>query len=84
MPYLKRRGSRAPLAHLKDWKPGFEPAVDRIPQTAPIGTGAADFGAAMKAMAAAGVRYAFVEEEETPANRVIEAIGKAYRFLSAL
>ena len=84
LPYLKRLGSRAPLAHLKDWKPGFEPAVDRIPPTAPIGTGVVDFPATMKAMAAAGVRYAFIEEEETPADRVIEAIGAAYRFLSAL
>jgi len=84
LPYLKRLGSRAPLAHLKDWKPGFEPAVDRIPRTAPIGTGVADFRATMKTMAAAGVRYAFIEEEETPADRVIEAIGEAYRFLFAL
>ncbi len=84
LPYLKRLGPRAPLAHLKDWKPGFEPAVDRIPRTAPIGTGVIDFRATMKAMAAAGVRYAFIEEEDTPADRVIGAIGAAYRFLSAL
>lgn len=84
LPYLARLGRRAALAHLKDWRGPIEPAVDRIPPTAPIGEGIIDFGAAMRAMTAAGVRYAFIEEEETPADRVIAAIGSAWRHLGRL
>lgn len=84
LPYLARLGRRAALAHLKDWRGPIEPAVDHIPPTAPIGEGVVDFGAAMRAMTAAGVRYAFIEEEETPADRVIAAIGSAYRHLDRL
>lgn len=84
LPYLERLGRRASLAHLKDWRGPIEPAVDRIPPTAPIGEGVVDFAAVMRAMTAAGVRYAFIEEEETPADRVIAAIGSAYRHLGRL
>ena len=84
LPYLARLGRRASLAHLKDWRGPIEPAVDRIPPTAPIGEGIVDFKAVERAMAAAGVRYAFIEEEETPADRVIAAIGSAYRHLGRL
>lgn len=84
VPYIERLGRRMPLAHLKDWKPGFEPAVDRTPPTAAIGEGVVDFSRIATAMAAASVRYAFIEEEETPADRVIAAIGNARRYLSAL
>ncbi|HWV61686.1 MAG TPA: sugar phosphate isomerase/epimerase [Sphingopyxis sp.] len=84
LPYLERLGRRAALAHLKDWQGPIEPAVDRVPPTAPIGEGIVDLKATMRAMTAAGVRYAFIEEEETPAGRVIAAIGSAYRHLSRL
>lgn len=84
LPYLARLGRRAALAHLKDWRGPIEPAVDRIPPTAPIGEGVVDFGATMRAMTAAGVRHAFIEEEETPADRVIAAIGSAWRHLGRL
>lgn len=84
LPYLARLGRRAALAHLKDWRGPIEPAVDRVPPTAPIGEGIVDFKAVMQAMSAAGVRHAFIEEEETPVDRVIAAIGSAYRHLRAL
>ena len=84
LPYLERLGGRAALAHLKDWRGPIEPAVDRIPPTAPIGEGIVDFKAMVRAMTAADVRYAFIEEEETPADRVIAAIGSAYRHLGRL
>lgn len=84
LPYLDRLGGRAALAHLKDWQGPIQPAVDRIPPTAPIGEGIVDFEAMMRAMSAAGVRYAFIEEEETPADRVIAAIGSAYHHLNRL
>ncbi len=84
LPYLARLGRRAALVHLKDWQGPIEPAVDRIPPTAPIGEGVVDFHTIMRAMAAAGVRHAFIEEEDTPADRVIAAIGSAYRHLVRL
>lgn len=84
LPYLARLGRRTVLAHLKDWRGPIEPAVDRVPPTAPIGEGIVDFHAIMRAMAAAGVRHAFIEEEDTPADRVIAAIGSAYRHLRRL
>lgn len=84
LPYLACLGRRASLAHLKDWRGPIEPAVDRIPPTAPIGDGIVDFQATMRAMSAAGVRHAFIEEEETPADRVIAAIASAYRHLGGL
>ena len=84
IPYFRMLGSRVTLAHIKDWRSPLEPAVDRIPPTAPIGKGVVDFPAIMAAMAAAGVRHAFIEEEDTPAEQVIAAIGSAYRYLSQL
>jgi sugar phosphate isomerase/epimerase len=84
LPYLARLGARAPLAHLKDWRKGFAPAVDRIPPTVPIGQGAVDFRAATAAMTAAGVSHAFIEEEETPADAVIAAIASAHHYLTGL
>jgi sugar phosphate isomerase/epimerase len=84
LPYFKRLGTRAPLAHLKDWVGPFEPGPERVPATAPIGTGVVDFPATMRAMTASGVRYAFIEDENRPADDVIAAIGSAYRYLSGL
>lgn len=84
LPYIERLGPRMPLVHLKDWKPGFEPAIDRIPPTATIGEGVVEFARIAAAMTAAGVRYAFIEEEDTPADRVIAAIGNARHYLSDL
>lgn len=84
LPYFRRLGQRIALAHLKDWKGPIEPAVDTVPPTAPIGTGIVDLAAAIRAMANAGVRHVFIEEEETPADQVVAAIGSAWRHLSAL
>lgn len=84
LPYFRRLGRRISLAHLKDWKGPIAPAVDKIPTTAPIGTGVVDFPAVFRAMTENGVRHALIEEEETPADRVIAGIGSAFRHLSAL
>lgn len=84
LPYVRKLGRRMPLAHIKDWNGPFDPAVDRIPSTAPIGKGVVDMPEAMAAMAAVGVRHVFIEEEQMPADQVIAAIGSAYRYLSRL
>ena len=84
LPYFSRLGARLPLAHLKDWQGPYEPRTWDIPASATIGRGTVDFAAAMRAMRRAGVAYAFIEQEQTPADQVIATIAESQAYLSTL
>lgn len=84
LPYFRKLGARIPLAHLKDWRAPFTPGPASVPPTVPIGEGVVDFAAAMQVMSETGVRHAFIEDENRPADEVIGAIDAARRYLSGL
>lgn len=84
LPYFARLGARLPLAHLKDWRGPYEARTWDVPPSAPIGRGTIDYAAVMRAMRRGRVAYAFIEQEQTPADQVIATIADSYAFLSKL
>lgn len=72
--YLRQYSGRFRLAHLKDWAGPFTPDPLKLPATARFGEGVIDWKRMLKAASSAGVRHFLVEQEEVPANQVIDEI----------
>lgn len=84
---LQQYKGRVPLIHLKDKAKGapIETQESKVPPTTfmPVGSGAVDFPAVLKAAAAAGVEHYFVEQDHAQGSP-IEALRTSYRYLRSL
>jgi sugar phosphate isomerase/epimerase len=81
---LQQYGGRVPLLHLKDKSKTFTKTQfnENVPPGAfaSVGSGSVDFPAILSIAAASGVRYYFVEQDQTPGDP-IAALRKSYDYL---
>lgn len=84
---IKQYSGRIPLLHLKDKAKGTAPETQEskvAPTTfTPVGAGAVDFPAVLKAAAAAGVEQYFVEQDHAQGDP-IAALKQSYQYLKTL
>ena len=84
---IKQYSGRIPLLHLKDKAKGTAPETQEskvAPTTfTPVGAGAVDFPAVLKAAAAAGVEQYFVEQDHAQGDP-IAALKQSYQYLRTL
>jgi sugar phosphate isomerase/epimerase len=84
---LQQYSGRVPLIHLKDKAKGApaETQESKVPPATfmPVGSGAVDFPAVLKAAAAAGVEHYFVEQDHAQGSP-IDALRTSYRYLRSL
>ena len=84
---IQQYSGRIPLLHLKDKAKGAPPETQEskvAPTTfTPVGAGAVDFPAVLKAAAAAGVEHYFVEQDHTQGDP-IAALRQSYQYLRTL
>ncbi len=84
---IQQYSGRIPLLHLKDKAKGTPPETQesKVPPTTftPVGAGAVDFPAVLKAAAAAGVEHYFVEQDHTQGDP-IAALKQSYQYLRTL
>jgi len=84
---LKQYSGRVPLLHLKDKAKGTPPETQesKVPPTTftPVGAGAVDFPAVLKAAAAAGVEHYFVEQDHAQGDP-IAALKQSYQYLRTI
>jgi sugar phosphate isomerase/epimerase len=76
--YIDKLGDRVKLLHLKDMAPGDEKRF------APVGTGIIDFKAILAAAEKHGVRWGFVEQDQTYDTPPLEAIRTSLQNLKKL
>ncbi len=81
---LQQYGGRVPLLHLKDKSKTFTKTQlnENVPHSAfaSVGSGSVDFPAILSIAAASGVRYYFVEQDQTPGDP-IAALRQSYDYL---
>ncbi len=81
---IQQYAGRIPLLHLKDKAKGTAPETQEskvAPTTfTPVGAGAVDFPAVLKAAAAAGVEHYFVEQDHAQGDP-IAALKQSYQYL---
>lgn len=82
MPYIGS-GGRARLAHVKDWRPPYTPALDATPASAPIGEGSTDWRSVLAALRRADIPYAFIEQEGIDPAAGIDLLARNVRGLVA-
>jgi sugar phosphate isomerase/epimerase len=84
---IQQYSGRIALLHLKDKAKGTPPETQEskvAPTTfTPVGGGAVDFPAVLKAAAAAGVEHYFVEQDQTQGDP-IAALKQSYQYLRTL
>jgi sugar phosphate isomerase/epimerase len=84
---LQQYSGRVPLLHLKDKAKGTPPETQeaKVPPTTftPVGAGAVDFPAVLKAAAAAGVEHYFVEQDHAQGDP-IAALKQSYQYLRTI
>ena len=84
---IQQYAGRIPLLHLKDKAKGTAPETQEsnvAPTTfTPVGAGAVDFPAVLKAAAAAGVEHYFVEQDHTQGDP-IASLRQSYQYLRTL
>jgi sugar phosphate isomerase/epimerase len=84
---IQQYAGRIPLLHLKDKAKGTAPETQEskvAPATfTPVGAGAVDFPAVLKAAEAAGVEHYFVEQDQTQGDP-IAALKQSYQYLRTL
>jgi sugar phosphate isomerase/epimerase len=84
---IEQYKGRVPLLHLKDKAKGAptETQESKVPPTTftPVGSGAVDFPAVLKAAAAAGVEHYFVEQDHAQGSP-IDALRTSYAYLRSL
>lgn len=84
IPLLRKLKGRVPLAHAKDWKPGYTPSPVDIPASAPIGRGSVDWPPLLAATASAGVTDLLIEQEQAPKDQLLNILRDSRNYLEAL
>ena len=69
---------------MKDWAGPFKPDPLGLPPSAAFGKGVIDWKPMLTAAKAAGIQHCFVEQEQTPADQVIEVIRTSHAYFRAL
>jgi sugar phosphate isomerase/epimerase len=83
---LKEWKGRVALLHLKDKPKGFPVQYsESVPRETfrEVGLGSIDFGAALNAAPAAGVKHYFVEQDQTPGDP-IDSLRKSFEYLKTV
>ena len=84
---IKQYSGRIPLLHLKDKAKGTPPETQesKVAPTSftPVGAGAVDFPAVLKAASAAGVEHYFVEQDHAQGDP-IAALKQSFQYLRTL
>lgn len=83
LPYLAP-GGRARIAHVKDWKGPYAPALDRVPASAPVGEGTIDWPPIMAALDRAHIAHVFIEQEGIEAAAGLDLLAANFRNLKRL
>ena len=84
IPLLRQLKGRVPLAHAKDWKPGYTPSPVDIPPSAPIGQGSIDWSPLLAAVAGAGVTDLLIEQEQAPKDELLTILRDSRAYLEGL
>jgi len=83
---LTKHASRVKLLHLKDRKPGLPtstgPGWPEGNIFAPVGSGALDMPAILRAAHEAGVQHVFVEQDESDGD-VVNDLGSSFRYVKS-
>lgn len=82
--YLREYPRRFRLAHLKDWAGPLKPDPLGMPPSAAFGQGVIDWKPILAAARAADIQHFFIEQEQTPADQVIEVIRTSQAYFRAL
>ena len=81
-PYLEKYPHRFELAHVKEWAGPFTPTLtSNFPKYAPFGQGPTDWKKHLDALAKAGVKEIFIEQDGTGAGDELGAVRQAFQFL---
>ncbi len=84
-PYLEKYPHRFELAHVKEWAGPFTPTMtSNFPKYAPFGQGPTDWKKHLDALAKAGVKEIFIEQDGTGAGDELGAVRQAFQFLQSV
>ncbi|WP_237829222.1 sugar phosphate isomerase/epimerase family protein [Sandaracinobacteroides sayramensis] len=84
IPLLERLKGRVPLAHAKDWQPGYAPSPVDIPASAPIGRGSIDWARLLAALRNTGVADLLIEQEQAPKAELLEILRDSRIYLEGV
>lgn len=84
IPLLERLKGRVPLAHAKDWQPGYAPSPVEIPASAPIGRGSIAWAPLLAALGKAGTTDLLIEQEQAPKEDLLTILRDSRIYLEGL